>query len=267
MHSSVKGATYSVRDSSNATLKKNALMPNPTHRYVKNPTMGVRYLADYMAGSKRKERSILQASKYRSLAKMLHHTEAKSTVSKFIRTDGVGADWLLEEADRLRRRLADDDFDRHLYDSNADYLSRFATVTDGIIWPKATVLAPGKSGWINLHGVKVTVELAFRLRRTTKTNQVREGAAMLRYAKGKAVDPEAAAWQSAFLLGYLLETSADHAVVPEGKLCLTVDAYAGALHAAPTDAVSRYQNMKAACASIAEQWPNIKAPSGAILDA
>lgn len=231
--------------------------------------MGVRYLADYMAGSKRRERSILQGSRYRSLAKMLHHTEAKSTVSKFIRSGSLSANWLFEEVDRIRRRIADDEFDRHLFDSNADYVARFATISDAIAWPKsAVILAPGKSSWINLNGVKITIELAFRLQRTskvTKTNEIREGAAMLRYAKGKALDADTAAWQSAFLLGYLRDSSIDQTVVPDGKLCLTVDAYSGICYAAPGDAVTRYHNMKAACASIAEQWPNIKPPPGAVL--
>jgi hypothetical protein len=228
--------------------------------------MGVRYLADYMAGSKRKERSILSLSKYRPIAKVIQHTEAQSTVSKFIRAGNLGSDWLRREAQRLRDRIADDDFDRHLFDSNADYIARFALIEAGLNWPKAEILPPGRPGLIDLHGVKITVGLHLRLRRTTRTNKVREGAAMLRYAKGTPLHAETAAWQSAFLLGYLGDVSADHTVEPEGKLCLTIDAHAGICHAAPTNSVSRYQNMKAACASIAEQWPNIAPPEGAVLE-
>jgi hypothetical protein len=52
---------------------------------------------------------------------------------------------------------------------------------------------------------------------------------------------------------------------PELKLCVTVDAYAGAYHAAPTTAVSRFNNAEAACATIAERWANVTPPPGAII--
>ena len=246
-------------------LKKNSLMPNPTHQYVEQPKLGVHYLADYMAASKRGERRILQLSKYRPIAKVIQHSEAQRTVSKFIRSGTLGVGWLLQAADNLRTRIADDDFDRHLFDSNADYITQFAGVEHEIDWPKAELLPPGKSDFLMLQGVKITVGLHWRLRRTTKSNKVKEGAAMLRYAKGKALAPDAAAWQSAFLLGYLSEKSVDQSVEPEGKICLTVDAHAGVCHPAPSNSVSRYHNMRAACASIAEQWPNIQPPADAVL--
>jgi len=236
-------------------------MATPTHKYLERPQLGLRYLADYMAGSKRKERSILQLSKYRPIAKVIQHAEARSTVSKFIRDGSTNAEWLEEEAFRLRERLADDDFDRHLYDSNADYIARYAGTFQNAAWPRgAQMLSPGRRGALMVHGVKITVDLSFRLRRTTRTNKIKEGAGMLRYGKGKALPEEVGAWQSAFLFGYLGDTSTDSTVEPERPLCLTIDVWTGMAHAAPTNSVSRYQNMQAACASIAEQWPNIQPP-------
>jgi len=102
------------------------------------------------------------------------------------------------------------------------------------------------------------------LRRTTKSNKVRIGAASLRYAKGKPLPPDVAAWQSAFLVGYIGQDASQDNAEPEGKLCLTIDAYSGVCHSAPTDAVRRFQNMKAACATIAESWSNMPPPIGAV---
>lgn len=237
----------------------------PTHRQVPAPRMGVRYLADYMAASERGKRRIVLNSKFRPLAKVIQHAEAVRTVSKFIRGGDHDIGWLQQEAERLRGRMADDDFERDLLDHNADYIARFADVVGGIKLPKADLLPPGPSGAIDIHGVRVSVGLHFRLRRLTKTNKVREGAAMLRYAKGKKLLPEAGGWQAAFLLGYLRDTSVDQNIDPDRGLCLTIDAYAGVYYPGPTDSVSRYQNMKAACQSIAERWPNIQPPPGAIL--
>ena len=88
---------------------------------------------------------------------------------------------------------------------------------------------------------------------------------MLRYAKNRALSPEAAAWQSAFLLGYLGMTGTDTSETPEGKLCLTVDAYSGTSYPAPGNSASRFKNMKSACESIAERWEKIQPPPHSII--
>ena len=90
----------------------------------------------------------------------------------------------------------------------------------------------------------MNVELQFRLRRLTKTNKVRTGAGVFRYAKGKALSPAVGEWQSAFLLGYLIDQGTDDESDVEHKLCLTVDAFSGTVYVAPTDSIRRYQNMK-----------------------
>jgi hypothetical protein len=52
--------------------------PKKTHVLVPEPEMGVRYLADYMAGSDRKKRALLVSAKYRPRARLLQHREAKA---------------------------------------------------------------------------------------------------------------------------------------------------------------------------------------------
>jgi hypothetical protein len=226
--------------------------------------MGVRYLADYMAATDRGRRRIILNSKYRPIAKTIQHREARSTVSKFIRDGDKDIGWLQEESERLRGRLVDDDFERAVLDHNADYIGRFAVVANHVELPAAELLPPGSSGATVLQGVRITIGLHFRLRRLTKTNKVREGAGMLRYAKGRRLALNVAAWQSAFILAYLRESAADQNIDPEGRLCLVIDAYAGVCHSAPGDSISRLHNMRAACASIAEQWPNVQPPPGAV---
>jgi hypothetical protein len=73
------------------------------------------------------------------------------------------------------------------------------------------------------------------------------------------------AWQSAILLGMFAKTNPDEGSEPEGKLCLTIDAYAGTRHTAPANAVTRFKEAEAACATIAQLWPTIKPPDDAVL--
>lgn len=239
-------------------------MPERTHREVKNPQVSARYLAEFMAASQTAARTVIRKCKYQAIAPVVQHNEAKSIIAKFIRDGNTDLTSLKTESDKLRNRLADSQFDRDVYDHNADYIDRFAKISVSLNMPEAELLAPGKAGLIELNGVKVTTEIHFRLRRLTKTNKVRIGAGTLRYAKGKPLDPEEAAWQSAFLLGYLENTVPEAEAEPEHQLCITLDAYAGKCHAAPGNAVSRFKHMAAACATIAEWWPNIKPPKGAI---
>jgi hypothetical protein len=235
-----------------------------THRERKSPRISVRDLADYMAASEIAARRIARNAKYQPIGRIVQHDEARAIAAKFIRDNEIDTSWLNEEATRLRERLADSPFERDLYDHNADYIDRLAAVWPHVLFPSAMRLAPGPTPAITLNGVRVTMDLHVRLQRLTKTNKVRTGGVMLRYAKGKALPPDNGAWQSAFLFEYLMRTGIDPDVSPEHKLCVTFDVFKGECHLAPTNSKNRFRNMEAACASIAEQWPNIKAPSGAI---
>lgn len=241
------------------------MAPQKTHRESKRPQVSARHLADYMAATETAKRTIIRSCKYQTIARVVQHDEAKQAVGRFLRTQESNIGILLGEAQNLRGRMADDDFERDLFDHNADYIDRFASVCSDLVLPDADRIMPGKALVAEFHGVRVPFELQFRLRRLTKTNKIRVGGAMLRYRKGRALDVMAGLWQSALLLGVLRDMSGGEAEEPEAKLCITIDAYAGVAHAAPSDSISRYNNMVSACATIAERWPNIKPPAGASL--
>ncbi|MBY5771448.1 hypothetical protein HFN63_15190 [Rhizobium leguminosarum] len=237
-----------------------------THRLVNKPQISSRSLADYMAASEIGKRNILTACKYQAIARIVQHDEAKQTISKFFRSENPLITDLDDAAKQLRARMADSDFDRDVYDHNADYIDRFSKVVHIVELPSdADILAPGQSPKIEIGGVKVGADIQFRLRRVTKTNKVKIGAAVFRYAKGKPLKPEIASWQSAFLLAYLADTALEVGAEPEAKLCVTLDMYSGKTCPAPTDSVSRFKNMQAACVAIAERWDNIKPPPNAAL--
>lgn len=236
-----------------------------THREVKDPQISARYLADYMAASERTRRTIVRDCKYQPIARVMQHKEARAKIGNFIRTDKSNTIVLIEAARQLRDRLADSDFERDLFDHNAEYIERFANRFLGMKLPEAEYLEPGKVGPIDLEGVKVTIEICARLRRLTRTNKVRVGMAALRYAKNKPLSSTIGAWQSAFLYGLHSVIGLDEGLAPEHKLCITIDASAGKVYPAPTDSVRRFQNMEAACATIAERWPNIEPPPNAVI--
>jgi hypothetical protein len=67
------------------------------------------------------------------------------------------------------------------------------------------------------------------------------------------------------MFGLLNEVKEDSAAEPEKPLCLTFDVVGAVLYPAPGKAVSMYANAKAACLTIAEQWPNLPPPPGAVI--
>jgi hypothetical protein len=240
------------------------LAEGKTHRVVAKPQMAARFLADFMAASERSRRTIIQSCKFRRIARVIQHDQAKSIVGAYLRSGKDDVALLTAKAEALREQMADDDFGREVLDNNADYVDQFAKIAMGVALPKANLSAPGKTPALSVNGLSVTVDLCMRLARTTRTNKVRIGAATLRYAKSAPLSPEVGAWHSSFLLGYLGQDAQALNGDPENKLCLTVDAWTGICHPAPSDAVRRYKNMEAACATIAERWENVPAPTGAI---
>ena len=238
-----------------------------THREVKIPQMAARSLADYMAASETAKRRIVQDCKYRPLARLIQHDDAKMSVGRYFRAGLNNTAPMLADAQRLRRQMADTSFDRDVLDHNADYIEQFVSVCGKIVMPNADILPPGRTPSITLGGVKVTEELQFRLRRVmARTNRVRVGGGSLRYAKGARLNANVAAWQSALLFGYLNLTKDEPEAESEHQLCLTVDAHTGKIYGAAGDSVRRFHNIEAACMSIAERWPNVPPPPGAVLD-
>ena len=236
-----------------------------THRQVKIPQMSSRILSDYMAASDTAKRSIIRDAKYPSIARVIQHDEAKMSISKFITGAKNNLEDLREKEYELRRRMADSEFDRDLYDHNADYIKKFIEIFSGLNMPDAEIRPVGSCPAFKIGPVKITPELHFRLRRTTRTNKVRVGAGMLRYAKGKNLPAKVAEWQSAFLFGYLASVNPEDGADVERKLCVTLDAYGGIFHPAPGDSARRFSRMESACATIGEWWPQVQPPPGAAL--
>lgn len=217
-----------------------------------------------MVASEQRRRTIERESKYQPSVRLPQHKEAKVAVVAYFRGN-LSRPGLASRVMELRNRAAstNEAFSRDVLLNNADYIDRFYDVCEKIELPKAEILVAGPPVSRNLNGLKVGIEGAFRLKRAGKSGS-RSGIATLRYQKGKALDPKVGQWQSALMWGMLEEVD-DAENIADRKLVLTVDAYAGVLHSAPTDAKTRYKNMAAACTSIAQRWPSIEPPPSAVL--
>jgi hypothetical protein len=240
--------------------------PVKTHREVKEPQISVRDLADYMAASERKRRTVVEACKYRRIARVHQHRDAPIAIAAALRQGTATPEALKERAAAIRAKIADDDFDAFTNETNADYVEAFAKVVDALQLPNAELL-PGESFAVfNIQGTKVTFAPNPMLRRLIKkSNKLLRGALMLRYAKGVPLSPIVGGYQSAAAFGLLRMVKDEETGEPDKALCITLCALSGEPYVAPTNSVSIFHNMRAACATIAERWPAIKPPKGAIL--
>ena len=236
-----------------------------THTLAKQPRLSVGRLADYMAASEQGKRAIAQSCKYRPIARVVQHDEAKSIISNYLLKGKEDSDWLHLRADQVRGKLADSDFEVEVNQHNADYLDRFAEVVAEIALPKAELKVPPRFEPLAVEGVHVIFQPIATLARLTKTNKQKIGALMLRYAKGKPLAEKIANYQSALIFGYLRENAEIGGIEAERQLCLTLDAYKGVAHVAPGNSVYLFNEVRAACATIAERWPNIPPPKNAVL--
>jgi hypothetical protein len=237
-----------------------------THKEVKTPQISIPQLADYMAASEQRQRTIAQDCKYRSTARVVQHADARIVVTNHILSGAKGAGGLQAKADAIRNKLSDSDFEADINDHSADYVERFAEIVSAVDLPSGAELSPpGTFAPLILHGVKVTFRPQIMLRRVTKTNKVKSGALMLRYAKGKPLSVNVAGYQSAAIFGYMATLNGKDMAEAERMLCITLDAYAGLCHDAPSNAIYLFKNMSAACATIGEWWPGIKPPKNAVL--
>lgn len=183
----------------------------------------------------------------------IQHADARFIIYNYIRSRESDPQKLLDRAALLRDKLADDDFEAEVNDHNADYVERFAASQITVVLPKAEISARKDIPPITIHGLSVRFGHHLFLSRTTTTNKQRIGAMALRYAKGETLGIDVAEWQAAGMFGFLRMAYEGEAAEPERKLCVVLDAYAGKTHVAPGNAVYRFNEMKAACADIAER--------------
>ena len=239
-------------------------MPQKTHTLVKDPSINVRYLADYMASSEQARRTLLRGCKYRSGARMIQHIEAKAAVTNYIKLGANNPDELREKAQQILNKMTVDDFEESTNLHNANYIKRFADVSDLTELNGSEKESAGKPANFDVNGVSVRFDPILTLTRTTRTNKLKRGVIMLRYLKGKALPETTAGFQSSAALGLLRMQHGDDSKEPDGGMCLTLDCHSGVFHPAPSKANYLFKEMQAACSSIAERWAAIEPPKGAV---
>ena len=234
-----------------------------------SPRLSLRRLAEFMAASPVRQRSLIRDTKYRSVEPEISYGEGFALIGDML-ADGDLATQTLREAaedfhDRMdvrgiRERIAYDliggMFD-WLADERPDLqLPDAERYDDGRTW--------GRGGAWEVEGVTLDPDVHLRLAQARRGYRA-VGAVTLRYSKSGPLDPVIAQWQASGLHGYLSDTLEGEALRPDPDLCIALDLRTGIAHPAPGRARTLMSQMRAACATIAERWPNIAPPKGAVV--
>jgi hypothetical protein len=166
--------------------------------------------------------------------------------------------------DNLENRICDDSFEETTNKHNCDYLRRFIAIIGTVELPVADYALIDGFPKVTFHGTKVSFHPQTAVSRVNRRNVQRIGALILRYAKTRALPKEVGLFESAFMFGYLGKHGPREGGKPDRGLCLTLDCYSGEIHHAPGDSTYRFKEMAAVCSAIAERWPAITPPPGAV---
>ncbi|OYX96772.1 MAG: hypothetical protein B7X90_08670 [Novosphingobium sp. 17-62-19] len=248
-------------------LRVEPMIQEKTHNVRQNPGMSANRLADYMAASEQTRRSILKSCKYMSRARVIQHNDAKESIARYVSSpDSTVAD-LEARMEILRNGLQGSDFDNEVAEHNADYIERFLENPPALPARVQEVSLAGKMPSLDINGFHLTFSPNLILRRVNMRNTPKIGVAFFRYAKNKVLSGDVADWQGAISFGYLDTKVKQGAgdVDPEKEMCVAIDMWTGKVHTAPSNAVYRFNEIKAACAGIVERWGQIQPPDGAVL--
>ena len=219
-----------------------------------------------MVASEIRQRSIVRDYKYRKIARGIQHNRAKTFIANSIKDGTLSAGSLNAEGRQYLDMMADNDFERDTLDINGDFLIAYGEVFSMNTFPKKSgIFAVNTEIKMDFNGVEVNPDIWCGTQRLNFKNRMRIGLMNIRYAKGKPLDEETRRYQFAILFGTRKLIDGKDEVADEEKLCLILDCATGNFIVAPTDATRRFQNVQAACASIAERWENIEPPENAVL--
>jgi hypothetical protein len=234
-----------------------------THREVKHPRLSDNKLADYMAASEQARRGILQSCKYQRKTAVIQHHDARRMVAESMVNGNVDAEKLKKKLDVYEGKITDTDFEEEVKGHNIDYVK--SVLTMGFEPIKGSDFERCKTQLkLDFNGTNISFFPDVLVARTNQRNNRKIGALNLRYSKSAKLPEATARYQSALMFGVFRDHPFEPEATPEQALCQTLDAFNGKVYPAPTNSIYLFNEMAAVCAGIAERWPNIPPPSGAI---
>lgn len=236
-----------------------SLVQRLQHWTVRQPTISAFDLAEYMVAPEGQREVIVRRSKFPATSRAPSLAEAQFEICHHL-SEGMSDGDLARKSEAMRTRLVAREADYVRNRLNADGIDGFRSRIGETKLPACNRQMQIETHPVYFEGVKVTADIPLRLHRTTPSGKTRLGGLVMRFAHGAMAGTETAQWLSSFVHGYVRQTTTEDEADIGHNLCLVVDVGTGRIFKAPTNAISRYKAMQAACADIARQWRTLAPP-------
>jgi hypothetical protein len=227
---------------------------------VEIPKISVQKLAEYMASSQTRQRSILRDCKFQRKEQIFQHSAAKRYISKYF-DEAKSIEWLSSQAEKLNSLEPNTEYKRRKNRNDCNFLFSYVKNFPSYKLPPADVIVEKKNKTIKLNGVIITFNPDLLLKRDAKNKNYQEiGAVMIHHTKGLRNSDEIYRYQTALMFNILNLLNNDSGYVANKKLCIVIDALRGNIICAPSASVRIFKEIQSACESIVGIWDTLKPP-------
>lgn len=227
----------------------------------RTPQFSANQLGEYMIASEVRKRRIIAEAKYRPILKVISYKKARRMLSDYLEK-GRGNLSFLENTILFlsEKTLAGRSLEETERDLTVQMLGRFIAVSNEVNLPNAQyALGSHLAGKLMLGGLPVSVVPNLVATGQNRKGQQTVGAVMIRYAKGKPLNPDEAKHVSVLLYEFAKGVLSG-AGVAAYNLCFCLDIQTGKIHCSPKGTTRVLSNMAAAGEAIIAQWPSVPLP-------
>lgn len=225
-----------------------------------DPRISANQLAQYVVSEPSKQESIVRNAKRMSKIKVANYQPARIAVSKSFDGNGLNADILSAEAERMETEIFFEPFEDACNKLSAASLRKLAPLVSGIDCQGVKIPRPARAfDHLLMEDVRVSVqpEVVFSM---VHRGATRFGGVMVNFSKGEASSLSrksgkyTAGDYAAFLVFQMLALHFGQQGGPRYANCFAVDVYRDEIYSAPQSHVTMLKNVQAACRMIALQW-------------
>lgn len=229
---------------------------SPKVKVREAPRVSLNALSEYLVASAAGRRRIIQEQKRPKPFQVAYYSEAEDAIARYLASDDRNLLDLQLNFKQLQKGGKSPDWELGRRDTGIEALEGFKKLVPELPLNGLEVRrGPQKSRYLEVSGVTVSVRPEALLVQGTGDNR-RLGAVKLYFSKSKPLSEERGRYASTILHAYL-ETFYTKVGVPDYRICMVIDVFAGKIHTAPRTYKRKRQDVEAACLEINLLWSEV----------
>lgn len=227
---------------------------------VKQPSISVNKMAEYITSRGARQRQILKDRKYpdEDFNIGMYHREATDAVVEYLLAGAVDQGPIIARIKQLKQLPADKVGTARRINSNIDALERFQGMLDDIDFKGAELTrGPHHAPKLVIHNVEISVRPEIVLTTEGPKGKVYVGAVKLHFSKQRPHTEESAGYVSAMLQEWCQSHMIADAEIVHPDCCFVIDVASGQVFKGVKATAKRMKDITAECENIAVLWDAI----------